>query len=63
MPLMSVQYPSNVQYFLNLLVEFINFDIIPTDKIIEKVFKIKEKADDTTTTVLSALGYKSTNLL
>lgn len=63
MPLMSVAYPTNVQYFLNLLVDLINFDIIPTDYIIEKVFRIKESADDTTNTILSALGYKSTKLL
>lgn len=48
---------------MNLLVDLINFDIIPTDYIIEKVFRIKESADDTTNNILSHLGYKSTNLL
>ena len=48
MPLMNIQFPANLTYFLNMLVDLINFSIIPTDKILEKVFKIKDSTDDAT---------------
>jgi hypothetical protein len=57
---MSLGLPSNVSYFLGMLIDLINFNIIPTDKILDKVFKLKKSADDTTSGVLSSLGYKST---
>jgi hypothetical protein len=59
-PLMSLGLPSNVSYFLGMLIDLINFKIIPTDKILEKVFKLKKSAEDTTSGVLTSLGYEST---
>jgi hypothetical protein len=43
-----------------MLIDLINFKIIPTDKILEKVFKLKKSAEDTTSGVLTSLGYEST---
>ena len=63
MPLIQVSYPTNVSYFLNLLVGFINFDLIPTDKLVKLVFRLKEDGNDTTTTVMTSIGYESSNII
>jgi len=33
-PLLAIAFPSNADYFLNLIISIVNFQIIPVDKII-----------------------------
>jgi hypothetical protein len=46
MPLMSLKFPSNVSYFLEFLVDVVTFNIIPTDKILNKFKSMKDKAEN-----------------
>jgi hypothetical protein len=43
MNMLSVLMPANVQLFFSLIVDIVNFKIVPTDKIINTLFGFKEE--------------------
>jgi hypothetical protein len=43
MNMLSVIMPANVQLFFSLIVNIVNFKIVPTDMIISTLFGIKEE--------------------
>ena len=43
--------------------DIVNFSIIPTDKIIDKIFEFNNKTSEAISNKYSSLGYKSSNLL
>lgn len=42
MNMLSVMMPANVQFFFSFIVNIVNFKIIPTKDIINKIFGFKE---------------------
>jgi len=43
MPLLAVIFPANAQFFLQFIVKVVNFNIIPTDKVIGAILTVEEK--------------------
>ena len=39
MPLMKMIYPSNTEFVLNILIDLTNFQMIPANEILKKIFK------------------------
>ena len=50
-------------YFFTFIVDIVNFSIIPTDKIMNKVFAFKNITSDAMSQSFKGLGYKSANIL
>ena len=63
MPLLQVYFPQNCVYFFTFIVDIVNFSIIPTDKILDKVFAFKNLTSDAMSQSFKGLGYKSANIL
>lgn len=63
MPLLAVIFPANAQYFLSFIVDVVNFNVVPTDKIIDAIVKVEEKINATTNAGLSNYGFKNTSVL
>ena len=63
MPLLQVYFPPNCEYFFTFIVDIVNFSIIPTDKIMNKVFAFKNVNSDAMSKSFKGLGYKSANIL
>ena len=63
MPLLQVYFPQNCVYFFTFIVDIVNFSIIPTDKIMNKVFSFKNATSDAMSKSFQGLGYKSANIL
>jgi hypothetical protein len=63
MPMLSVVFPSNAEYFISFLVDIVNFNIIPTDKVIDKIMKLKASSDGEVDKKFGKFGFKSTNVL
>ena len=63
MPLLQVTFPQNCEYFFTFIVDIVNFNIIPTDKIMNKVFSFKNATSDAMSKSFQGLGYKSANIL
>jgi hypothetical protein len=65
MPMLSLVFPSNASYFLNMLITLSNFQMIPTEDILDKMFKflkeIKDKNGDETDE--SYFGYEKDNFM
>ena len=38
MPLLKLIFPSNTEYVLNMLIDLSNFEMIPANKILKKIF-------------------------
>jgi hypothetical protein len=41
MPMLNILFPANAEYFLTFLVDIVTFNIIPTEKIIDKITFLK----------------------
>ena len=39
LPLLKLIYPANAEYVLNFLIDITNFEMIPADDILKKIFK------------------------
>ena len=42
MPLFAIAFPANAQFFFSFIVDIVNFNIIPTDKIVDAIMKLDE---------------------
>jgi hypothetical protein len=63
MNMLSVMVPANVQFFFGFIVNIVNFKIIPTKDIIQKLMGGKEKKEETQVTPeFKQSGYESTNI-
>lgn len=45
MPLLNIIFPANVLYFVSFLINIVNFEIFPTQKIISVLFKFTNELD------------------
>ena len=61
--MMNVIMPSNVIYFLNFIVDIVNFKVIPADSIITTVLHIKSSATSEVSLAYQSAGFTSTNIL
>ena len=43
--MLNVVFPANASYFFTFVVDVVNFNIIPTDKIVDFMFKYKDQAE------------------
>ena len=63
LPLISVYFPQNCQLFFSFIVDIVNFSLIPTDKIMNKIFSFKNSTSEAMGNNFKSLGYKSANIL
>ena len=64
MNMLSVMMPANVQFFFSFIVNIVNFKIIPTKDIINKIIGVKDqlKKPDVSPE-FQQTGYESSNLM
>lgn len=60
-PLMGIQMPANVVFFYSILINFVTFNIIPTDEMFNKTFDFY--STDYYNTKFNELGYGSMNIV
>ncbi|TNV87834.1 hypothetical protein FGO68_gene14781 [Halteria grandinella] len=63
MNMLSVIMPANVQLFFSLIVNIVQFKIVPTDKIISTLFGIKQEFKSKVSPEFQQTGYGTTNIL
>jgi len=64
MNMLSVMMPANVQFFFSFIVNIVNFKIIPTKDIINKIVGAKDKLKESDVSPeFQQTGYESTNLM
>ena len=63
LPLLAVYFPQNCQLFFTFITDIVNFSLIPTDKIMDKMFQFKNSTEQEMNQSFKGLGYKSANIL
>lgn len=53
MPMLGILCPTNVAYYLSIFLNIMNFKLIPTDKILDAMLKVKGTASNTTDSTLA----------
>lgn len=61
--MLSVIMPANVQLFFSLIVNIVQFKIVPTDKVISTLFGIKQEFKSKVSPEFQQTGYGTTNIL
>lgn len=57
--LINIEYPQNAQLFTNSIFPIVSFDMIPTDDLYAKLFRLDEVDDEPVSAVFEEIGYES----
>lgn len=63
LPLLHTFFPSNAEYFITFIVDISNFNVIPTDKILDKILNLKQEAEDAIDSRFANNGYKHPQII
>lgn len=56
---MHLNFPTNVVFTFNMVVDLANFKIIPVDDLLDLMFGFKEATSDTSSSTTEEFGYSS----